>query len=257
MNKRFVWTILTAVILFGTAPAVRAALLVSDSFTVGHGTGTAGSDLNGTAAEVGGVNWVANSTVDFHSGNYIQRNDLENLTNNVAVVPFAPGAGDSMLSVSARVRVTDSASTVNFVGFGFTQTATTTPFWTPGGGEVWMFLSVEGKYDVFAKDTAFDLTGSHAAPGYAANGFNTLELRLNRTTNELSALVNGTFVLTNYDLDGRNFTPSIGGAGFFLFANTSSADDFLVAAPEPTAIGGVFAVGAAAALRRRRAGRSY
>jgi hypothetical protein len=251
-------SIVSAVVLgaasFSTSPS-HAAYIVRDSFTVGDGTGTAGAPVNGVAAEstvTGAVNWVANTDIKFQSGGYIQRSTL-GVGNVVATVPLTPGSGPTY-TLTAKVLPQDSGvDSPAFIGLGFTDSTDLQPFWSPGGSELWIYLSETGGYEVYANSTATSLSGvpgADPAPLFFPGQFNELKLIYNTVANQLTAEINGVTVVNAANLGA--FVPNIGGAGFFMYANEAGADDFVAAVPEPAAAGILAALGAVMLRRRTR-----
>ena len=249
--NRYVVAILFLSVMVVVTDARGAFLRATDKFATGDGTGTVGANLNGTAVEDGDVSWIAESTIKFQSGDFIQR--VGSAGNNVAIVPVTPG-GNARYTVSARILPADSTFPTFFTGLGFTDNVDLEPFWAPGGGgSLWMWLSPQGGYEILAKDTAIHIlsnTGPNAAPGFVPGGFNELKLTYDPATNVVNAFVNGTQVVTNFDLDPHGYTPPLGAAGIFFLGDQSAADDFVAIVPEP-AMMGMLGLGLVF-LRRRR-----
>jgi hypothetical protein len=210
-------------LVLGASISSHAAYIVRDSFTVGDGTGTAGASVNGVAAEStvpsSSVNWVANPDIKFQSGGYIQRS-VAGSGNVVATVALTPGAG-ATYTLTAKVLPQDSGTdSPAFIGMGFVDSTDLQPFWSPGGAEMWIYLSEVGGYEVLASGAGTSLSGpagADPAPVFFPGQFNELKLIYNTAANQLTAQINGATVVNAANLGA--FVPNIGGAGFFMYAN--------------------------------------
>jgi hypothetical protein len=217
-----------------------AAYIVRDSFTVGDGTGTAGANLNGVAAEsaVGGAaTWVAHPNLQFQSGNYVQRVNVE--SDAVAAIALTPTATAPEYTVSARLRpIHDPPNIGASIALGFTDNTDLQPFWSPGGSELWIYISDTGGYEVYADDVTTSLSGppgAEPAPLFFPGEFNEVKLVYNTTANQLTAYINGVTVVNAANLGA--FVPNIGAAGIFSYASAGQADDFVAIVPEPVGVG--------------------
>jgi hypothetical protein len=110
------------------------------------------------------------------------------------------------------------------VGLGLTdRVAPDAVFWSDGS--LWALIRGDGRYEAWLDGVSVAVLADTAgAPGFAAGGFNQLEVIYDNDANRVWVLINGTVVLDGQDL-GAAAVP-ISGAGLHLFADGGEADDF-------------------------------
>lgn len=222
-----------------------AELILSDTFTT-TATRTGGSQLDGDALEVGGVNWDVSSTkVIINGGNYIWMNPANNF---IARASITNAASAQIIEFQADVRVDVSgAGTESMLGFGKSGSNAT---WQEG---VRIRFKENGNYIVSYDGGLIDSGGLTGAQ-FNSGSFNTLKMTYNTSDNTLSAWVNSTQVVTDYDFDDVSFNPTLDVAGFSAINTTTGErwDNFSVTTiPEPATVG-LFGLSAMFVLLMRR-----
>ena len=225
---------------------------LGDTFTVGDGTGTAGAQLNGVAAEIGGT-WSAGAGYEFTPAGTIF-SDPTNVSggngNRMGLLPYfyTPSASHTL---SALVRPPDTsdpgANDWVAVGFAASNPFGDAGFFTPGVGVLWLALRENGGwFAIEGSGTIIAQGGSQ--PGFNVAGFNPLTLTYDSGTNKASGTVNGVTVFSNYTVGS---TPTVTQAGFhFHRPDFAEIDNFSVV-PEPATLSLLVLTAGLSLLRRR------
>jgi len=179
--------------------------LITDSFANNSPDRDAGDPLNGTLTETGNERWVATASAVFSNGGYITNTNASTPAGSVEFDPSAYG-GDVVMA-EAEVNSADGLGD-NWLSIGFMSG--TGSVWADG--EVWMLVRRDGQYTVFADRTNHNLADSAVIVN--EDDLKRASILYNPSQNTVSAWINGIPILTDYDLDGLSFTPSITRAGF-------------------------------------------
>jgi hypothetical protein len=223
------------------AVIANAAVLISDTFTPGDGTGTIGGSVNGQNTEIGGVAWSGRNVWEYSGSGTLVVDDFGASGGPNTRIISVPVSIGGPVTLSADVIPPTTANPGDWSALGFAKNSaavTDSGFYSVNVGQIWMLLTKSGDYSMVASNGNTLATGP--APIYNASGFNHLELDYDPATHITSGRINGISVVSGFDLDTISFTPFINEAGVHLFRSTGSAADNLlltsVAVPEPGAI---------------------
>jgi hypothetical protein len=242
---------MSCAILLASMTLTRGAVgpIYRDTFTVGDGTGVAGTNLN-TPLEVGGQTWTSTGML-FNADNTIHFGAPTIFT--TAYVPKP--AGNSAMLVQGDMHPVGATATNEWIAVGFFNSSQTTVN-DLTNHELWALVSQAGNYTFFAKSVTYTLA-TGAVPNYSSSGLNTVEVGYDPAINTATLTINGTLLATsNLTTLVPSFTPNISEVGFTQIRQTSSAqfDNFAVWVPEPASLA-LFSValGAVSIRCRKRA----
>jgi hypothetical protein len=250
-----------AVAIFAAVCAPALALppgtIIGDSFTTGDGTGTSGGFIPGNSTEIGSATWVGQHV--FYSGTNSAIGGFQFGTNTrINHVAFTPASGQ-VVSVQADVIPPFGGSGQDWTAIAFAKDPASTPdsaIWTPGVSQLYLALQHDGRY--FGGYGATNTLVDGIVAGFNPNIFHKLELIYDEPNNSVSAKVDGTTVLSNFDLG--SFIPDINTAGFQYFrwqlhGQFTDLDNFAIVAavPEPASAAlMLFSAGCLALMRARK-----
>ncbi|MEO8670707.1 MAG: hypothetical protein ABI411_05280 [Tahibacter sp.] len=200
--------------------ALPDTLLAADAYTPSPaGTATAGANLNGRATEVGGVNWIASSSVVgiVGAGGDALGDGYATSTlgaNPMAVVPVV-GANNRPLLLTADV----NPQGTEWVAIGLSGFANHGWF---GDGQLWIYLKNSGRYNVLANGTAISLTGGERFDArIRPNEQNRVQLYYDPTARTVALRINGFDLLAATALP-MGYTPVTSYAGWSALNASSS-----------------------------------
>jgi hypothetical protein len=252
-----------AVAIFGAfccclpAAALPPGTIIGDEFTTGDGTGTAGGFIPGNLTEIGSATWVGQHL--FYSGTNSAIGGFQFGTNTrINHVAFTPASGQTV-SVQADVIPPFGGSGQDWTAIAFAKDPASTPdsaIWTPGVSQLYLALQHDGRY--FGAYNATNTFVDGIVAGFNPNIFHKLELIYDEPNNSVTAKVDGTTVLSDYDLG--SFVPDINTAGFQFFrwqlhGQYTDLDNFAIVnvVPEPASAALVLlAAGCVACSRARK-----
>jgi hypothetical protein len=219
------------------AIALPPGTIIGDSFTTGDGTGTSGGFIPGNLTEIGSSTWVGQHL--FYSGSHSAIGGFQFGTDTrINHVAFTPTSGQTV-SLQADVIPPHGGSGQDWTAIAFAKDPASTPdsaIWTPGVSQLYLALQHDGRY--FGGYNATNTLVDGIVAGFNPNIFHHLELIYDEPNNSVSAKVDGTIVLSDYDLG--SFIPDINTAGFQFFrwqlhGQYTDLDNFAIVAvvPEP------------------------
>lgn len=260
-------TLLALLLLFRMD--AQGAVVFSDTFTPGDGTGTAGGAIHGTAVETGTGIWQGHQFYEYTSGGTVvwdvtNSNSIHTRVGHVAVNNGSTISG-SISSISATIRnpFANLESPLVWTGIGYVSSPLSefdSSLFTLNTEQLYMLLRNNGDYQVLARTGGILTSGTASVfnDGVGDSGFNDLRLDYNQAANTLSASINAVNVLNNFNLTSVGYTTSssITAVGFQLFRHEGAEVDSFAfessAVPEPSrallAALGLFSL----MLRRRR-----
>lgn len=223
-NELICWL---AVLMFSAGSVAHGAEILKDSFSLGGGR-VAGSSLDGTALEVGGVAWdVSSGAPKLKSSEDVWMNPA---VNSIAKAAISDIASAQVIEFQVDVLVTGTSPQV-LLGFGVSSANGN---WQEG---VRFGLKGDGTYGVSYNDGSFNLIDSGGLGGsqFNSGSYNTLKMSYDPAENTLSAWVNSTQIISDYDFDGVGFIPTLDVAGFSALNPTTNErwDNFLVQTDAP------------------------
>jgi hypothetical protein len=236
--NRFLAVLLFALLCCRSALALPPNTVIGDTFTTGDGSGVSGGFLPGNQTEVGAATWVGQHA--FYSGSHSAIGGFQFGTNTrINHVAFTPGAGQTV-SIHADVIPPHGGSGLDWVAIAFAKDPAATSdsaIWTPGVSQLYLALQHDGRY--FGGYDAVNTMVDGLYAGFNPSVFHHLELIYDQPSNSVSAKIDGSTVLSNFDLTAAGFTPDINTAGFQWFrwqlhGQFTELDNFAITSvPEP------------------------
>jgi hypothetical protein len=228
---------LASVVCLVCASAGRAAVVISDGFTLDGANRVAGANIIGVTTEVGGVNWGGGGNLDA-AWTFTANGTVTNSGARSAAVPYTVTT-DTTVSVD-----------VNFSGYTGTSYAmvgmnsnlpSTTYSWP-----IWVFVRGNGEWALRASSTTL-ATGTGLSP---LSGWHTLKLQYDPASSEATVWFDSTALANNVTF------PTLPTLKYVGFGSQSvpnmAADNFSVAViPEPGSLA-LLALGSLLVARARR-----
>ncbi len=170
-----------------------------DSFANNTGPRAVGAPVSGTQSEFGARTWAATGTLVF--GTCELTTSIGGDVTHAGGVPFAPPVNPALpIHAIESDLVLDGTK---WIGMGFSPDAAG-GLWS--SGTVWVLVRPTGEWSAHANGLQMTV-GSGVAPTFSPSGLNHVELRYNRTTNQVRVNVNANTVLPDYQLG--SFVPSL------------------------------------------------
>lgn len=240
------------------APFPPAGADLYDTFTVGDGTGTAGAAITGTALEGGSATWSDKGQGENWKFNAAGEAFVDATSASGGLAVNLPDVENKIVTVQADL---DPDGNVQFLGIALANKN----FYNRS---VFFRLYSNGNWGVtINEDSGGGAPRFEIADGSItrSGGFDTLVLQYNVGANTLSATINNTSVLSNFDLSVYNTEWIDGTTGnikratiYYAGANTDTtaarADNFAASVtpiPEPGSLS-LLTLGGLVMLRRRR-----
>jgi hypothetical protein len=220
--------------------ALPTGTIIGDTFTTDDGTETSGGFIPGNLTEIGSATWVGQHL--FYSGTNSAIGGFQFGTDTrINHVAFIPTSGQ-VVRLEADIIPPHGGAGSDWTAIAFAKNPASTPdsaIWSPGVSQLYLALGYDGHY--FA---AYDGTNSLVdgyLPGFNPSIFHHVELIYDEPNNYVTARIDGTTVLSNFDLGG--FIPDINAAGFQYFRHQihgqfTELDNFAIVAvvPEPVSV---------------------
>ena len=173
-----------------------------------------GDPLTGAVTEIGARTWQANSAAGFGSG------VLTNLTGGspapIGGFPFSPTELPGYTAATVTADLDPAGS--SWLGVGFASDATGA-YWNDG--QVWVFLTYDGKLRVKANGTAINIYQTGTSEPSFHPGVNQIRLEYSWADMMVRVWLNGHSIqLTSPSLEVTGFVPSISFVGFHGFGYT-------------------------------------
>jgi hypothetical protein len=208
------WTgvALASVVCLVCASAGRAAVVISDGFTLDGATRVAGANIIGVTTEVGGVNWGGGGNLDA-AWTFTANGTVTNSGVRTAAVPYTVTA-DATVSVDVNF---SGYTGTNYAMVGMDDSLPTLTYSWP----IWLFVRGNGEWALRASGTTL-ATGTGLG---ASSGWHTLKLQYDPATSKATAWYDTMVLASNVSVPTL---PTLRYLGFSSSVPNVAADNFVV-----------------------------
>jgi hypothetical protein len=240
MGRTVFWApaIAAAGLLAGLSQAIRADVIVLDTFSLNGTTRTEGTTLNNLPVETGTGTWDAASSPD------VRLSAAGAVVRGATNASFGCFAGTTNPTTVTSVSVQTVVSNAGWVAVGFAKTYDEGKNFYSSNAALWVTLTGTGYATVYGETTSTVLMGTKAAPNRTdagwADALHTLTLQYDPGAKAFNLIVDDTSVTNGWKSLGAVILPEIRSAGFQVStAGTGTLIDRfeLSTVPEPASLG--------------------